>query len=303
MKILQGGAPKCGNFWLYQIIQQILSRTGHDTTSFIQKQPIFDLAKDWDLNYPSQASIDVVDVTDLQYSYRISSIYRMPIVDLRKYIEQTNHVWTHSPICKKSGELLELFDKKVYIVRDPRDRAVSASKYYTSDYMLKYYPQEEKDPQRFLQRNFEELMQEWVWHVFDHLRLSQQYNIHICFYEGLLSDFQKELSLLLDYLEIDLDANERQDLQEAMSFAKLKSKNPKHLKKGQSGYWMEHLTEEQTEKAEVVAGPLIRFLGYPDHKDQEMTFSRIPSHQDFEELKQEIIASQHLLYQDQLPDA
>ena len=296
MKILQGGAPKCGNFWLYQIIQQILTRTGHDTTTFIQQHPIQELARTWDLNYPSQSSIDVLEVTDMQYSYRISSIFRMPIEDMQAYLSKTNHVWTHSPICKRSGELLDLFDRKVYIVRDPRDRAISAAKYYCSDYMLKYYPQEEKDSQRFLQKNFEKLMQEWVWHVFDHLRLRERYNIHIAFYEGFLLDFQQELGRLLDYLEVELSQSQRDELQEAMSFATLKSKNPKHLKKGTSGYWMDQLTDEQIEKADVIAGPLIRYLRYPEQKGQPMTFSPDLPHQDFELLKQEIIASQEVLY-------
>ncbi len=298
MKILQGGAPKCGNFWLYQIIQQILIRTGQDTTSFIQKHPIYTLAKDWDLNYPSQASIDVLDVTDLQYSYRISSIFRMPVTDIHEYISQTNHVWTHSPVCKRSEELFSLFDKKVYIIRDPRDRAISAAKYYCSDYMLKYYPQEEKDPQRFLEKNFDQLMQEWVWHVFDHLRLSRSSNILISFYEGFLFDFQKELGKLQDYLEIELPVSQKEELQEAMSFTTMKQKNPKHLKKGQAGYWMDQLTDEQIEKAEIIAGPLIRFLGYPSEKGQPMTYATEPVHQDFELLKQEIIESQLPLYQD-----
>ncbi|WP_246000420.1 sulfotransferase domain-containing protein [Pontibacter diazotrophicus] len=297
MRILQGGAPKCGNFWLYQIIQQILTRTGRDTGSFIQQHPIYELARNWDLNYPSQASIDVLEITDLQYSYRISSIFRMPITDIQSYLSRTNHVWTHSPVCKRSGELLDLFDKKVYIIRDSRDRAISASKYYCSDYMLKYYPQEEKDPQQFLEKNFEKLMQEWVWHVFDHLRLSRRYNIHIAFYEGFLLDFQQELGRLLDYLDIDLNQAQRDALQEAMSFATLKSKNPKHLKKGQSGYWMDQLKDEQVEKADIIAGPLIRFLNYPEQKGQPMTFSTEPDHhQDFDQLKQEIIASQEVLY-------
>lgn len=255
------------------------------------------MAREWDLNYPTQASIDMLDVTDLQYSYRISSIFRMPVQDIQAYVAQTNHVWTHSPICKRSGELLGLFDKKVYIVRDPRDRAVSASKYYTSDYMLKYYPQEEKDPKRFLEKNFEQLMLEWVWHVYDHLRLSQEYNIHIAFYEGFLLDFQEELTRLLDYLGLELGEDQRADLQEAMSFSTMKSKNPKHLKKGTSGYWMEQLTEEQAALADTVAGPLIRFLGYPSQKGQPMGFSADLPHHDFEQLKQEIIAAQTPLFQ------
>lgn len=297
MKILQGGAPKCGNFWLYQILQQLLQKAGTDTTSFIQRQPVYQLAKTWDLNYPSQASIDVLDVTDLQYSYRISSIFRMPVEDIESYVAQTNHVWTHSPICKRSGELLALFDKKVYILRDPRDRAISAAKYYTSDYMLKYYPQEERDPKRYLARHFDALMLEWVWHVYDHLRLSRQHNIHIAFYEGFLLDFQQELGRLLNYLGIALNPAERVELQEAMSFITLKKTNPKHLKKGQSGYWMDQLTPEQVERAKVIAGPLIRFLGYPSSTAEAMTYSTQPPHQDFELLKEEIIASQEVLYQ------
>lgn len=297
MKILQGGAPKCGNFWLYQIIRHILSQTGHTTASFIQKQPIYELARTWDLNYPSQASIDVLDVTDLQYSYRISSIFRMPVEDINAYIAQADHIWTHSPICKRSPELLGLVGKKVYIVRDPRDRAISAAKYYTSDYMLKYYPQEERDARRFLEKNFEQLMLEWVWHVYDHLRLSRPHNIHIAFYEGFLLDFQGELARLLSYLGVAMDGAQRKALQEAMSFATLKSKNPKHLKKGQSGYWMDQLTEEQINKADMIAGPLIRYLNYPTAINQPMTYATQPPHQDFEQLRQEIIASQLPLYQ------
>lgn len=297
MKILQGGAPKCGNFWLYQIIQHILAQTGHPPKSFIQRQPIYELAKTWDLNYPSQASIDVLDVTDLQYSYRISSIFRMPVEEISSYIAQTDHIWTHSPICKRSPELLGLLDKKVYIIRDPRDRAISASKYYTSAYMLKYYPQEEQDAKRYLEKNFEQLLLEWVWHVYDHLRLRRQHNIHICFYEGFLLDFQGELERLLHYLGVEMNEAQRGALQEAVSFASLKSKNPKHLKKGQSGYWMGQLTAEQVEKADMIAGPLIRFLNYPTEPHQPMTYATQPPHEDFEQLKQEIIASQRPMYQ------
>lgn len=295
MSILQGGVPKCGNFWLYQIIQQILTRTQRSTTSFIEKQPIYALAQAWDLNFPGQARIDVLEISDLQFSYRISSVYRMPIENLGDYIAQAPHVWTHSPVCKRSGEVLELFDKKVYIIRDPRDRALSAAKYYCSPYMLKYFPQEEKDSEQFLQKNFRKLMHEWVWHVWDYLRLSRQYNIHIAFYEGFLSDFQEELSRLLHYLEVNLPQSQREELEKAVSFETLKKKNPKHLKKGASGYWMDQLSEKQVEEAAVIAGPLLRYLNYPLVAKQPVSFSAAPPQQDFEKLRQEIIHSQEAL--------
>jgi aryl sulfotransferase len=87
--------------------------------------------------------------------------------------------------------------------------------------MLKYYPQEEKDPKCFLEKNFEQLMHEWVWHVYDHLRLSRAYNIHITFYEAFLFDFPRELARLLDYLEMDLPPDQRAELAQAMHFSSL----------------------------------------------------------------------------------
>lgn len=296
MRIIQIGPPKCGNFWLYKILQQLLSTVGKNSKSFIEQQPIYSIAKDWDLNFPEQCKIDVLEITDLQYSYRISSIFRMPIDDIKNYVEHSSHVWTHSPICKRSGEVLNLFDKKIYIVRDPRDRAISAAKYYCSDYMLKFFPQEEKDPQIFLEKNYEKLMHEWVWHVFDHLRLSREYNIHIAFFEGFLLDFQQELSQLLDYLNLNLNDHQREQIEEAVSFSSLKKENPKHLQKGKSGYWMDHLTEEQIQKAEIIAGPLIRFLNYPTERNHTMSFERVDVPHDLEWLKEDILKSQQSLY-------
>lgn len=289
MKILQAGAPKCGNFWLYQIIQQILNRAGKPHSTFIQKQPIYELAKEWDLNYPSQASIDVLDISDLQCRYRISSIFSMPISSLEEYVSQTDHVWTHSPVCKRSPQVFEQFDKKIYIIRDPRDRAISAANYYCSPYMLKYYPQKEKDPKLYLQKHFEQLILEWVWHVYDHVRYQQKYNIHIVSYEELLSNFQTALAGILEYLQVELNSEERRHLEEAVSFSTLKKKNPKHLKKGTSRYWEEQLTTDQKETAEALAGPLLKYLGYEDARSAP---SQAPTTETLERLKEDIIASQ-----------
>ncbi|MDQ3534058.1 MAG: sulfotransferase domain-containing protein [Bacteroidota bacterium] len=292
MKILQGGAPKCGNFWLYQILQQILKRSGQACGSFIEKQPIYKLAKEWDLNYPEQAQIDVLEVTDLQLAYRISSIFKMPIENFDQYVDQSSHVWTHSPICKRSQEVFKIFDKYIYIIRDPRDRAISASKYYCSPYMLKYFPQEEKNPETYLDKNFEQLMHEWVWQVYDHLRYNRQYNIHIIFYENLISSFQQELESLLKYLQVNLEENEKYKLEESVSFDTLKIKNPKHLNKGTFGYWKDQLTESQTLLANKIAGPLMNLLGYPLLEGEKLSKIEIKENPDYEALRLEIIRSQ-----------
>lgn len=295
MKILQSGVPKCGNFWLYQIIQQILERSGYDTKSYIEQHPIYALAKNWELNFPDQNRIDVLEITDLQYRFRISSIFNMPIDDIEAYVKKANHVWTHSPVCKRSREVFQLFDKKIYIIRDPRDRALSAAKYYCSDYMKKYFPQPESDPDRFLEQNFEKLMKEWVWHVWDHLRLSHEHNIHIAFFEGFNTNFQKELNLLLNYLGIEFSDAQKAELQHATSFEKLKAKNAKHLKKGESGYWTTKLNDSQIESARIIAGPLMQHLGYPFEKDELVRFTRKHINSDVERLKQALQESQGAL--------
>lgn len=299
MSILQIGVPKCGNFWLYQIIQQILLKSGRDRTSFIQKQPIYGLAKTWDLNFPDQSKIDVMEITDVQLSYRISSIFRKPVENLQHYIDSTSHVWTHSPICKRSSEVMNAFAHKVYIIRDPRDRAISASKYYCSPYMLKYFPQEETDPQKYLDKNFNRLITDWVWHVYDHLRLSSEDNIHIIFYENLLNHFQQSFDALLHYLGISLTDEKRLEIEEAVSFSTLKVNNPKHLKKGQANYWREQLTAKQIEQAEIIAGPLLKALNYSQSKANVKHMPAFTSDKiDFTALKESIIQSQQPLYEE-----
>ncbi|WP_373057496.1 sulfotransferase domain-containing protein [Zunongwangia sp. H14] len=289
MTTLQIGYPKSGNFWLYQILQRILQYKGENTTAFIQKHPIQELAKNWDLNYPEQSLIDMIDITDLQVSYRISSIFRMPVEDLSAYLKETSHVWTHSPVCKGSTPVFNNFDKKIYIIRDPRDVVISASKYFCSAYMKKYFPQEEKEPKKYLERHFDRMMTEWVWHVWDHLRLSEKYNIQVCFFEGFRNNFQEELSALLQYLQVALTQEQRESLEKAVSFNNLKKENPKHLRKGTSGYWKEQLSEAYKQRAMEIAGPLLEYLGYAGNKEGKRPKKFPQGH--FETLKNEIMAS------------
>lgn len=292
MKILQIGPPKCGNFWLYKILKEILNASGNNRPNFIEQQPIYELAKTWDLNYPEQSEIDMIDITDLQTRYRISSIYNQPILDIADYVSKTGHVWTHSPICKASEEVYNLFSHKVYIVRDPRDRAISAANYYCSPYMMKYFPQPESNPKKYLEHNFDKLMQTWVWHVFDHLKFSREFGIQILFYESFLEDFQSELSSLLEYLKIDLADSQKLNLEKDLSFTSMKEKNPKHLKKGTFGYWQDQLNTAQKERAEIIAGPLLKVLGYKELA--EIGEFNPPTHFDFDfkKLKEDIIHSQ-----------
>jgi aryl sulfotransferase len=138
--LLQSGLPKSGNFWLYKILQQCLQEAGLPRKAFIQNQPVYEIAKDWSLSYEEQTDIDVLDITGHGCFYRISSIFRHPVKDLDRYLSQTTHVWTHSPFCDAFHQVLPRFDKVVYIIRDPRDTALSHARFMLTPYMKTYYP-------------------------------------------------------------------------------------------------------------------------------------------------------------------
>lgn len=263
MTILQAGMAKSGNFWLYRILQNIIHYAGLPQRSFIQQQPIYAIAQTWPLSTEEQASVDVMDIEAHGCFYRISSIFRMPIEDLDGYIAQCSHVWTHSDFCTLSDVVLPKFDKVVYIIRDPRDVALSMSRFVFTDYMRRYNPHGETDPDAFLDRTLSLRMKNWVEHVGGYLKAHQRLNIHVVFYERLLHDFDAELRRLLACLDVALSEEDIARIRQDVDFAAMHSANPQHVRKGQAGQWRQALSKRQQRRARRVAGPMLRLLGYP----------------------------------------
>jgi aryl sulfotransferase len=267
MTILQAGTPKSGNFWLYKILEQVRQQAGLPQRSYIRQQPIYPLAQKWDLSYPEQVDIDMLDVGPEHFFYRISSVFRMP-VDLEKYVSQTTHIWTHSDFSPLCYRLFSLVDKIVYIVRDPRDRALSEVRFAFTPYMLKYYPHGQPDPGTYLKNHFDQIMNHWVWHVGNYLLQRSEVPMHFVFYERLLHDFPAELQRLLDFLEISLDKNATEEITSAVHFSSLKKGHTNHVRKGKSGRWKQELSPAQQERARKLAAPLMSLLNYPLHADE-----------------------------------
>ncbi|HEY0192811.1 MAG TPA: hypothetical protein VGC42_16945, partial [Kofleriaceae bacterium] len=121
MAILQAGFKKSGNFWLWNVIEHILQQAGRPSTSFIKQQPIYQLAKDWKLAFDGQSGIDFVSITPETLQYQIVPVFNWPIDDAQAYLAQTSHVWSHSPMRADCLAKFKIFEKIVYIIRDPRD--------------------------------------------------------------------------------------------------------------------------------------------------------------------------------------
>jgi aryl sulfotransferase len=294
MKILQIGHSKSGNFWLYNIIQEILGGAQIPQRNFIKDQPIYTLAQNWDLSYENQADIDVLDIDVESCYYRISSIFRMPVDDLEEYLSRVTHVWSHSPFCSRSQTVLPEFDKVIYLIRDPRDRAISAANFRFTPYGRKYYPHLDPDPETWLKRRFWSLIYRWVNHVGGYLSQAEKLNIHVIFYERLLHNFDQELEALLNYLELDLNSEVLKHIKERVDFSTMKVENPQHVRRGKSGRWKSTLTKNQKRIAMLYAGPLINYLGYPNLRTDpdKTTLPELPAPADKKRIRRGIFWGQ-----------
>lgn len=276
MNILQVSAPKSGSYWLHTILKQVLQKKSIPQKSYIKEQEIYRRLKKKEFSFKDQAGVDMVDIEEGGVFYRVSSVFKEEIKDPSKYARATTLVWTHSSLCSRSFEIFPLFNKSVCIIRDPRDRALSSSKFAFTPYMRKHYPTSYPSPKEFLDGEYEKLLNQWVWFVGNYLLHKEELNIHFVFYESLLKDFASEFDSLLTYLELPLAAADKKDIATAVNFSNLKDKSPKHLNKGKSNKWVDALDEDKKKLAEEVAGNLLEYLNYPlDEEENKLPF--VPS--------------------------
>lgn len=277
MNILQAGMEKSGNYWLHKIIQRALTYSHLPTTTYIATQPIYPIAKTWTLSQRDQADVDVLDIVDEGCFYRISSIYRMPVLDLDEYLAHATHVWTHSEFCERCFTVFPKFDKIVYIVRDPRDVALSMARFQFTPYMQTYYPTRFQSQDEFLQATFRRYMLRWSTHVGGYLRHAEALNIHMVFYERLLHDFDREMTLLLAYLGLNATRDLLDAIKRDTDFEVMRSQNPLHVSKGTANQWVSQLSDAQKALAVQHAGRLMRLLNYPTD-DTQTALPEIPAH-------------------------
>ncbi|MEX2396010.1 MAG: sulfotransferase domain-containing protein, partial [Balneolales bacterium] len=263
MNILQISVPKSGSYWLYTILIQILEKKGIKPNSFIRHQPEYVRLKDQPLSFEGQPGVDMLDIEDEGCYYRISSVVKKRLTDLNHYIKSSSVVWTHSSFCTNSFEAFPLFDKKIYIVRDPRDRALSSARFAFNPYMQQYYPSVYSSPDEYLMNEYERLLEQWVWHVGNYLLYKDELDIHFIFYERLLLDFERELQSLLNYLEITLSKEQQEEISRSVTFLAMKRISPKHLQTGKYENWDHHLSTSQKELTVSKAGRLMQLLNFP----------------------------------------
>lgn len=267
MKVLQNGCPKSGNYWLYNILSAVLDKADVPKKSVIQNDPVYNAAQTWKLSYPEQAGLDVLDIENGRQFMRVGSYFKAPIPDLHEYVENNRLVWTHSRFIPDSAKVYEKFDKVVYIIRDPRDVAISMAHFSFTPYRLNSNHNPYENPEAYLEDNFVKHITGWCQHVGSHLMSGSLENVHVVFYEDLKQNFTEELTRILNYLELDLSDLDKEDIQRITSVNQMNKKSKGHVRKGKKGGWQVTLAKKHVKKCNLIAGPLMKTLGYATSVD------------------------------------
>lgn len=290
MMLLQSGFPKSGNYWLYKILHNMLLESGIQIKSYARSHPIYEEARTWPY-FEDQAGIDYLEIEPDGLVFRKGS-FTEPIPDLQAYLSRCTHVWTHSYWQPECEQVFGAFDGIVYIIRDPRDVLISASRYFFTPFMQSQHQAVDNSPEEYLHSHLGEVLLSWVQHVGGYLQNLEAYNIYPVFYERLLADLPGELRKLGQYLGTPLNDTALTNIEQKVTFDSMQSESPHHVRKGRANQWRYGLDAAQQQQAEQIAGAMLDLLSYPRASDpNEAGIPVLPSNLDKQALQAAIAES------------
>lgn len=246
MKVLQNGFPKSGNVWLYRIINEVFDASKIERNSFIKNEKIYHVAKDWNLSIPDQIDKDVIDIENGMIYSRISTIYKMPIINPNDFISRTNLAWTHSRHELDSLSIYKKFSHHIYIYRDIRSIVVSMAYFLTFDYGNKFLNPKVKDPKEYVNKNFYNFLFQWSLNIEALLELINTINIHTVCFEDLKRNPKYEIKKIAEFFNLDLTTKQIDKIVFDTSFSEMKKNNSKHLRRGYNNDWINYISSTKS---------------------------------------------------------
>lgn len=264
MRVLQAGLAKSGNYWLYSIIRRLQEAAGRSPRGWIVRHPIQAEARRWNLSFGGQHLIDVLDIEADGLYGRISSRFRERIENEEEYFSKVAHVWTHSEVTERTGEVLDRFDRIVYVLRDPRDVAVSMSRFLFTPYMRKFYPHRWPSPTVYLVATLGRRASMWRRHVSGYLSKVRAHSIHVVAYEAMRVHPVREIARLAAYLDVDITEEEIHRIAKGTSLPVMRrSQRGSHVRRGEVFGWRDVVGRAQNLRVLLHAAELMDALGYP----------------------------------------
>lgn len=262
MNIIQAGMAKSGNYWVWKVLDLTLKAAFGDPSKYIVKYKDFQNLKNKRFTHEDQLYTDVLDVDMSGYYFRVGPYFKEKIYDIDDYIDNAQHIWTHSKYHPNFVKVLNRIEKTVYIIRHPADIAISQANFAFTPYIMKGRPHYEKNPQEYLQNRLEWSLYSWRQNVTGWLA-NMPKNSHILFYDNLKNDFDNEYQKLLSFLGVCLSNEDYELIKNSVSAENMNKKNPDHVRKSGSNLF---LRKKDQEMINDIVGPVLDKLKYSNQK-------------------------------------
>jgi aryl sulfotransferase len=263
-RLLVLGYPKCGNVWLRGLMADLLKASGADFRQIMQDHPMAPALEAMDLGIKDQARQDQIRFEPLRAYQDIPAVFTWAIPDIHAYAAATSMAHSHSAWRPETDELIRAFSHRVLIVRDPRDVAVSWSRWIFTPFNRLHRPTVHATAEALLVDDLPRRVTEWAMHQQSWLQsAAADLSLHVVFYEQLVDNTPRELGRIARYLGLEVAAEALEQVATQHALGEMKKRQPHHVFRGGWGSWLEHLDDRQIHTAQRACGPMMKLLGYP----------------------------------------
>lgn len=262
--LLALGYPKCGNVWLRALLADLLCAGGVDFRQIMESHPIAPVLEAMDLGIVDQARQDQVMFAPLRAYQDIPMVFRWAIPDIHEYAAATSMAHSHSAWVPAIDAMARAFSHRVLIVRDPRDVAVSWSRWIFTPFNRLHRPTLHETPDGLLRSDLLIRVREWNDHQRGWLEEAPaDPGLHVVFYERLVEDTAGELGRMARHLGLDVEEEVLAEVAARHALGEMRKKQPHHVFRGRWGGWREYLDDRQVVQVQQVCGRMMKALGYP----------------------------------------
>lgn len=267
--------PKSGNTWLRAVLDEIKERTGTFRLRPGFSVPIMSLRRHFD----ELMGVDSADFSDEEI-YQVQADYCRALA----VASDVSRIWkVHDSFLPRREDVEPPFPREalaavVYIVRDPRDIAVSFSNHLgkTVNRVIDVMEDEKfclAGSGDALNPQLPQFLSSWSNHVESWLNASG-IKLHLMRYEDMISNPIDTFAGAITFLGIEFDSAKLLQALNACHFEVLQSleieegfgERPlgveKFFRRGVAGGWRDSLSENQAERIVAVHGRVMRRLGY-----------------------------------------
>jgi len=262
--VLVLGYPKCGNVWLRGLLADLLRAAGIKFRQLMPDYPVAQALETMDLGIRDQARQDQVRFEPLRAYQHIPMVFRWAIPDIHAYAAATSMAHSHSPWKPAIDPFVRAFSHRVLIIRDPRDVAVSWSRWIFTPFNRLHRPTVYDSPDALLRGDLPLRAQEWTVHQRSWLEdAPADPTLHLVFYEQLVADTPRELGRIARHLDLDVSDEALDRVAASHALGEMRKKQPHHVFRGHWGGWREHLDDRQVLQVQQACGRMMKALGYP----------------------------------------